>query len=556
MRQNLKKKLIASLSVMFLLSSTIFGQITEEELNLYLSKSITVAGLNALCKTPTGHYDGKLVAQYLEQQEEVLSGVMFQRYQDMLRLIENVEAKFVTDAVTRWGGWDWPVYMNRCSLTVRDIKAIDSEIVVQGSLNEYINFSVVKSVGEIPDWVFEAFEQPVESRKFDMYAMAYDDYKMNESYRWSDKINEATNDYDEIVLDISKLESRMWFYYQSKRFIDFGCESLSFSQIEKMNEASDNFFDWEEVFKKVRTYAAAKEGTRFLLITGHTHGVKGENGDLLLDFCSYPSRMYECGSASNENGGPAILADLECLETIYTRSLGGVTPSGWFCENLPVLIFIDNNSYPPNPDFGKPRGECSFSPFNFDEITWFALQPTAYRNSWLRYAYDEVHELDSNAYLALPVLRTMSPSTTWSPIKYYANNPNPNFFPAPLEVNGLPVREGQLDYAGYGQEDVIKSIFANELKASFTKLKLFVYPNPSSENFNIIIETEQKRVNNCIVFEIYSSIGKLEETRQIDIVEYNEVMTISSSDWANGVYFVKVKSGAEVLRTLRLVKIK
>ena len=45
--------------------------------------------------------------------------------------------------------------------------------------------------------------------------------------------------------------------------------------------------------------------------------------------------------------------------------------------------------------------------YGVDEISWFAHQDEAYRNEWLRYAWDWVRETDPNGWLQMPAKRVL-----------------------------------------------------------------------------------------------------------------------------------------------------
>ena len=103
-------------------------------------------------------------------------------------------------------------------------------------------------------------------------------------------------------------------------------------------------------------------------------------------------------------------------DSIFKRSLGGVTPSGWSCEHLPYVVELDN--------FGRSTpGKPSKSPFiwGWDEITWFALMPEKERNDWLGYAWNWVRETDPNGHLQMLGSRLLTPGTPDGPRWYWAN---------------------------------------------------------------------------------------------------------------------------------------
>jgi hypothetical protein len=85
-------------------------------------------------------------------------------------------------------------------------------------------------------------------------------------------------------------------------------------------------------------------------------------------------------------------------DTLYRRSRGGVTPSGWSCTALPYYIQFDNGYSigKAGQDTGFPHawGSC--------EIDWFARQTPEYRARWLEYAHRWIRENDPAGYLQMP----------------------------------------------------------------------------------------------------------------------------------------------------------
>ena len=90
-------------------------------------------------------------------------------------------------------------------------------------------------------------------------------------------------------------------------------------------------------------------------------------------------------------------------DSIYGRSKGGLTPSGWKCESLPYIVEIDNFGVSDHP--GEYRESDKIHVWGWDEINWFIKQPELYRNEWLEYAYKWVRDTDENGYFQLPLRR-------------------------------------------------------------------------------------------------------------------------------------------------------
>ena len=113
------------------------------------------------------------------------------------------------------------------------------------------------------------------------------------------------------------------------------------------------------------------------------------------------------------------LLEVGYLDGLYLKSKGGKTPSGWNCQSLPYLVEFDNFGCSRTP--GESTIESHFV-WGYDEITWFYLQDEAYRQTWLRYAYNWVKENDPNGYLQMPVSRLISFCEGKGRGKYRANN--------------------------------------------------------------------------------------------------------------------------------------
>ena len=193
------------------------------------------------------------------------------------------------------------------------------------------------------------------------------------------------------VPDMSRLETRMWFYFLASRYIDVGIEAIHFGQVGLMDRNDPGHRNWIDMLSRVRAYAREHARRHVLLCDAHTPtGGYVEDGKLLFDFHSFPLRIVEVPDHPYQG-----VLQVGYADAIYRKSRGGVTPSGWSCDHLPYLVEFDN--------FGRSRpGMPSKSPFiwGWDEITWFALQPEAERNEWLRYAWRWVKETDPAGHLA------------------------------------------------------------------------------------------------------------------------------------------------------------
>lgn len=374
------------------------GAMSEEVLRSYLSRSMTVMYL----LTGQGNLD------------------------DNVRMLKECGVKFAGRAVYNWGREQGgesalPEKLKQAKLNAEKIHAADPDMILQACVFEIVSEEVDKLA--IPAWVFEAFGQPVESRNFSYAGMTYP------SGRGVNQWGRGAS-----IPDVSRLETKLWFYYLAASYIDIGCEAIHFGQAEIMNGNDPDLSHWSEILTAVRAYAKKHARRHFVLCDAHVpHGGLVRDGKLLLDFHSFPLRIEEVAERPKEGRLARGYTD-----AIYGRSKGGVTPSGWSCEHLPYLVEFDN--------YGRSRspGEAGMGKFwvwGWDEITWFSQQSEDYRNQWLAYAFKWIRDNDAAGYLQMPGIRCLSGAADRKRF-YYVNQPS------------------SATQDGFGQEAAIRSIWS------------------------------------------------------------------------------------------------
>jgi len=254
----------------------------------------------------------------------------------------------------------------------------------------------------IPAWVVHEFDLPVEARCFRYDRMLFEDG------RFVDHWQKGAS-----VPDMSRFETQLWFYYRARRYIDLGFEAIHFGQVMLMDDNDSGHVHWRDMLERVRAYAKRHARRNFLLCDAHTSGV-AVDGELLFDFHSFPLRTKDVIEKPQE-----VILVQGHLDSIYGKSLGGKTPSGWTCEHLPYLVELDNYGVKKPVSGGIP-----YYSWGWNEITWFASQPEDYRNHWLRYAWDWLRENDPNGWLKMPTQRCLAghlERRKW----YHANTQSP-----------------------------------------------------------------------------------------------------------------------------------
>ncbi|MGA2748710.1 MAG: hypothetical protein ABSG59_08040 [Verrucomicrobiota bacterium] len=320
---------------------------------------------------------------------------------DNIRLIVGSKAKFVGRALMLWGREEnLSNFLQAARPYAATLHQADPDIVLQAAAFEIVTKGV-ESI-HVPAYVFLEFDQPVTNRSFRYDDMLYPDRRQVD--HWGPGAS---------VPDMSRLETRLWFYFLATTYIDTGIEAIHFGQVGLMDWNDPGHAGWRDMLRRVRSYALMHARRHFVLCDAHTPtGGYVEDGNLLFDFHSFPLRIVGLDGQPYKGKLQVNYAD-----SIFKKSKGGMTPSGWSCDHLPYLVEFDN--------FGcRNPGQPSKPPYiwGWDEITWFALLPETERNQWLCYAWKWVRDTDPNGHLEMPGSRVLRPGTAGGPGWFWANN--------------------------------------------------------------------------------------------------------------------------------------
>ncbi len=359
-------------------------------------------------------------------------GYEFPYREDDIRMLRNIGAKFIGRAIYRWSEESKlgdPAFLGHAKALIERMHAYDPEIIFQGCLFEHVSADVNNLA--IPAWVFEAFGLPVEKRNFNSAAMVKR-LDPNAEVRWGDSGGG--------VPMINNMETKLWFYFLAKSYIDIGCEAFHLGQVELIGADDPDKNHYEAFLRKVCDYAKEHARRHYVLLDAHTpSGGFVKDGVSLLDFNSFPLRIKEVVDRPMEG-----VLEVGYSDAIYRRSQGAVSPSGWKAESMPYLVEFDN--FGTNGNLGVANLEDHFC-WGYDDISWFATRDEAYRNKWLWYAFDWLRETDPNGHLQMCVIRMISnPGNEKTLRSYFANT----------RSEACPV--------GYSQEETIKEIWNTRLK--------------------------------------------------------------------------------------------
>ena len=305
-----------------------------------------------------------------------------------IALVAELQPALVGRAALVWG---WENLMMRSMsglrLRARKVHEVAPDAVLQGCIFEFVSRDVEKIT--VPSEVQQALGlKPVERQ------YVYDDMLPTAAppqpyHGWRT---------DAAVPDITRLETRLWFFHLAKIYLDAGFEAIHLGNIARIT-AYDQDLRWtEDLLQRIRTYATVHARRGWVLLDAHTHGLV-RNGRLLLDFHSWPLRLREVGDPAAED----VVLEAGFIDSIYGRSLGGVTPSGVYQRHQRFLVEVDNGYAGPIPG-GCDLPECVWG---YDEITWFARQSAERRDVLLRYFWRRVPELDPAGRFQVPALRPL-----------------------------------------------------------------------------------------------------------------------------------------------------
>jgi hypothetical protein len=377
--------------------------ISKEVLENYLERSITMAFF--------------LVPNKPEGRRE------YPYHEDDIRMIRNTGAKFIGRAIYRWGNESLlndSTFWKAASAIIDTLHRTDPDIIFQGCLFEIITEDVNQV--KIPAWVFTDHKLPVEDRTFSYQAMINTQGKLVDHWR-----NGSS------VPDISRQETQLWFYYLAASYINLGCEAFHLGQVELMGMNDPDRTAWRALLADIRRYAATHARRHWVLLDAHVpKGDMIKDGVSLIDFNSFPLRIKAIPEKPYEGK-----LEVGHLDALFKKSKGCTSPSGWKTESLPYLVEFDNFGRSNKPNVAD---NTSHFIWGWDEISWFSLQPQAYRNQWLDYAWHWIKKNDPNGHLQMPGCRMIScPNETSG--SYRANT----------QSKTCPI--------GYSQEETIKRLW-------------------------------------------------------------------------------------------------
>lgn len=375
------------------------GNMPRQVLENYLSRAVTLA-------------------EFLSVDPYCIDGVYPFKERDV-EFIKETGAKFIGRAIYRWGREEVlndPAFWANARRLIKEVHRNDPEVIFQGAVFETVDGQV--NTIQIPQWVFKSLDMPVENRNFSYEAMLNPDGKFVNHWKKGAS-----------VPDITQVETQLWFLFLIGSYVDAGIEAIHLGQVSLIGMNDPQFRTWAGFLKKVRQVINPKARREFVLFDAHTpHGGMVVDGVSLLDFNSFPLRIKEITGKPMEG-----ILEKGYLDSMYGRSKGCLTPSGWECDALPYLVEFDNFGISKHPGVANTEDHYIWG---YDEITWLYLKNKAEKEQWIRYASDWIGKNDKNAFLQMPGARVVSTGKGGPAITCRATAPTQDL-PQGMDLTGV-----------------------------------------------------------------------------------------------------------------------
>ncbi len=122
-------------------------------------------------------------------------------------MIKNIGAKFIGRSIFSWGAENVfnssSPFLHNAKQKIQEMHQYDPDMIFQAAIFEIVT-TKVNSI-PIPSWVFEEYELPIEERNFSYVNM------LNQDGQYVDHWGSGAS-----VPDISRLETRMFFYFMAR----------------------------------------------------------------------------------------------------------------------------------------------------------------------------------------------------------------------------------------------------------------------------------------------------------------------------------------------------
>lgn len=364
------------------------GRMSEQVLRNYLSRAVTGMAITA------GGGENLLI-------------------DENIRFLLRTGTKFVSRAALfAWDGLNAKQVEEHFQLADTNAKKVhvaDPEIILQAFVAEIVRRSYINDIA-IPAWVFEAFGEEPEERNFVFEDIINE--KMGPDF-WGSNAGYP---------DWSRPEAQRWYYYCIVRYIDAGYESIHIQEgeyVEGKGYDAEDLAACDKVLTMARAYA--KDHARRGIVLFHNFFAMSGGGCKIgnrLVFDIHGNGLVPNETEYNEETG-AYECRISYPEGAYWctwlgRSVGGEHPLGFTVETCPTILELDNYG-PWSTELNISNGPA-FGTWGYDDISWYATQPEAYRNEFLLYLEEYTStnclskEGERQYYILFPMARCITAS--------------------------------------------------------------------------------------------------------------------------------------------------
>jgi hypothetical protein len=136
--------------------------------------------------------------------------------EDDLRMLTSIGAKFIGRSLCLWGGEAGLLdNLERAKRQVLVAVKAGPEMLLEACIFEIVTTQVEQV--PVPDWAFSALGRPIEKRNFRYADMLYLDGRRVDQWRPGSS-----------VPDVSRPETKLYFYFLARSFIDAGFEAIHY----------------------------------------------------------------------------------------------------------------------------------------------------------------------------------------------------------------------------------------------------------------------------------------------------------------------------------------
>lgn len=467
-------------------------------------------------------------------------------YVENIRMLVEMRATFVFWAGHRWGFESWLIpgehcrYLESTRQTVCDINAAFDcagvrRPVIQGTIYEHVDGPDITSIQyvAIPPEVIAAF---ADDRAFANNPTLYSNYFSGAVPR-TDKMFNYNNVLGVPAIsdinppDVTRVEARMWMFYQAALLVDAGYTAIHMGDISQWgkNDRNDDgqYNDTWYLVQKIRNYANSK-GSFMLLNTEPSLQIPsqieiGGQQFMLFDFNATPLHFREMTlpPAAPTGGDPCewgitptcndpysqddihlfthppcnsfvlpAVVDL-CVLNHFTEISGGLAPNPYdqsgsasHCfyttGEVPSLLYFDLGNgldvWAPNPV--DQNGNCGSdgSTYGYDDTDWFHQMPADCQIEFFKYYQCKVRAMTGGNYY-FPIPGNLLISSTWAPGEpaLWQLNGHPDVRNGIQHVFNAPAAVPQIIYAKHCDKFVGVSTACNGVEAGEHELPFGVY---------------------------------------------------------------------------------